>query len=549
MGNDGMKRREFIESLVAGFSIGILDWSAMPVAAAEGASDDAFDAIIIGSGLGGLSCAAALARQGFRALVLEQHDKPGGYATTFKRQGFVFDVSLHSTTIGERNGLHNLIPGFPEIADVEFVPHPHLYRAVFPDHDIRLPQKGLGKYVAMLIERFPAEKAGIEGLFAYMQTMAGEVEKISKAKSPIDMSRLPVNYPLLFKGTVMSWGKMVDARVKDAKCKAIISSLWPYYGLPPATLSPFYYALPTLSYLQGGGHYPKGRSQKISNALATFIEHHGGRVKANTRVERILVKDGAAVGVRTAKGDEYKARVVVSNANAHDTFNKLLSEGDRPKAYVQRLDKLSVSLSSFHVFLGLKKDLIKEVGIKDTEIFQYAGYDHEAAYEAMVKADVATCGFSLTLYDNLYEGYSPPGKNTVDLLTLQGYDFWKPFAEDYFDGEKDAYRAKKEEMADILIDRAEKAHLPGLRAAIEVREVGTPLTNIRYTSNHRGAIYGFDQTMDNAGQMRLAHKTPIKNLFLSGAWTRPGHGYGGVIPSGLECAGEIMQGWKAEKKA
>jgi prolycopene isomerase len=99
-------------------------------------------------------------------------------------------------------------------------------------------------------------------------------------------------------------------------------------------------------------------------------------------------------------------------------------------------------------------------------------------------------------------------------------------------------------MADILIDQAEKTLLPGLRSAIDVIEIGTPLTNVRYTGNYRGAVYGFDQTLNNSGQNRLGHKTPIKNLYLAGAWSRPGHGYGAVIPSGLECFGEIMQEWK-----
>ena len=117
--------------------------------------------MIIGSGLGGLSCAAAFARKGYRPLVLEQHDKPGGYATAFRRPGgFVFDVSLHSTTVGERNGVRNLIGGFPEITEVEFVPHTHLYRAIFPEHDVRVPQRDVPGYVAMLVRLFPDEKAG-----------------------------------------------------------------------------------------------------------------------------------------------------------------------------------------------------------------------------------------------------------------------------------------------------------------------------------------------------------------------------------------------------
>jgi prolycopene isomerase len=98
-------------------------------------------------------------------------------------------------------------------------------------------------------------------------------------------------------------------------------------------------------------------------------------------------------------------------------------------------------------------------------------------------------------------------------------------------------------MAEVLIQMVEKTLLPGLSSAIEVKEIGTPLTNIRYTGHHRGAIYGWDQTVNNSGSQRIGHATPIKNLWLAGAWSKPGHGYGAVIPSGLECFGEIMKHW------
>ncbi len=152
-------------------------------------------------------------------------------------------------------------------------------------------------------------------------------------------------------------------------------------------------------------------------------------------------------------------------------------------------------------------------------------------------------GYAVTLYDNIYKGYSPAGKNTVNIITFQGYDHWKPLESEYFSGNKSAYREGKERMADILIEKADATLLPGLADAIEVKEIGTPLTNVRYTSNYRGAIYGWDQTVDNSGQSRLGHETPVKNLYLAGAWTRPGHGYGSVLSSGLECFGEIMQKW------
>lgn len=537
-------RRNFIKTILAGIPAFSLDWASFPKGKSMQSNDYDYDAVIIGSGLGGLSCAAAFARQGFRPLVIEQHHTPGGYATTFERPGgFVFDVSLHSTTVGERDGIHNLIPGFPEIKDVEFVPHHNLYRVIYPEHDIRIAMKDLPSYIRILTEHFPAEKQGIEEIFADMKGLGKEIDKISEAQGKVDMSSFPKEYPILFKNFNSTWGDMLDARVKNPKLKAIISSQWGYYGLPPSKLSSFYYALPAFDYLTEGGYYPRGKSQKISDAFVAFIEEHGGRVILRQRVEQILVKDKIAYGVKTANGKTYTGKVVVSNANAYDTFHKMIEDKDSLKQLYARMEQFSVSLSSFLIFLGLKKDLVGEIGIEDTEIFYNAGYDIEADYEACLKADLDNPGFGLTLYDNLYDAYSPKGKNTVGIIVLQGYDHWEKYAEDYWRGNKQEYRKEKERMADILIKKVEDTLLPGLVDSIEVKEIGTPLTNIRYTGNYRGAIYGWDQTVDNSGNRRFPNRTLIKNLYLSGAWTSPGHGYSAVISSGLQCFAEIMNEW------
>ncbi len=539
-----LQRRDFLKTLLAGIPILALDWDSFPTGKNTAKSETEFDAVVIGAGLGGLSCAAAFARQGFKPLVLEQHYVPGGYASAFKRPGgFVFDVSLHSTTVGERNGIHNLIPGFPEIKDVEFVPHPSLYRAIFPDHDYRVPQRNLKKYIEMLVGYFPEEKQGIEGIFEDMSGLSGDINKYSQAGGQVDMSTFPKEFPYLFRNHNRTWGALVDTRIKNLKLKAIISSLWGYYGLPPSKLSCLYYALPTIGYLQEGGYYPKGTSQKMSDAFVKFIEDRGGKVMLKTRVEKILTEDHTAYGVKVEDGTEFKGKVVVSNANAFDTFLKMTDEKDYLKDYLAGFERYSVSLSCFQVFLGLKKDLVEEVGIKDSEIFYGAGYDDDAAYKAFLEADVENSGYGLMLYDNVYKGYSPEGKNTVNILLLQGYDHWEKYEADYKKGNKKAYRAEKERMAEILIKKVEETVLPGLSEAIEVKEIGTPLTNWRYTLNYRGAIYGWDQTLNNTGPNRVPHSTPIKDLYLAGAWTQPGHGYGAVVPSGLQCFGEIMRTW------
>lgn len=471
MGKKGIDRRHFLKYVMGSAGLLALDWNSLPRRVAALAKEDEYDAVIVGSGLGGLSCAAAFARQGFEVLVLEQHDKPGGHATAFQRPGgFNFDVSLHSTVIEERKGLHNLIPGFPEITEVQFVPHPSLYRVIYPDYDITVPQRDPKAYTAKLVSLFPEEKDGIEGILGDMQGLLDEVQKMSRANGQIDMERFAVDYPLMSRLYNRTWKDMLDARVG-----------------------------------------------------------------------KILTKDHAAYGVRTSEGEKFKSRVVVSNANPFDTFRKLTDEEQYLSTYLDQLDHYSVSLSSFQIFLGLKDDIVGKSGIKDSEIFYETGYDMEEGYLAARRGEIGTNGYALTLYDNMYKGYSPQGKNTVNITTFTGYDYWKKFEAAYFAGDKDEYRKEKERLADILIDKVEKTLLPGLSGAIEVKEIGTPLTNVRYTSNYRGAIFGLDQTVDNSGPSRLGHDTPIGNLYLAGAWTKPGHGYGSVLSSGVECFGEIVQ--------
>jgi all-trans-retinol 13,14-reductase len=545
MSPNAWERRDFLKTLLAGIPLAAWDWKAFPRGGQEKLPPGTYDAVVIGAGLGGLSAAAAFARQGFKVLVLEQHSVAGGYASAFKRPGgFTFDVSLHSTTVGFRNGIANLISGFPEIEDVVFTPHRPLYRAVYPDHDIRVPDRDAAGYIALLKKDFPDDGAAIDGIFADMKGLTDDVQRLSSGGQP-DMANFPKTYPFLFKNLNRTWGAMLDERVQNPKLKAVISGLWGYFGLPPSKLSAFYYAMPLIGYLENGGFYPAGTSQRISDAFVGLIKKNGGEVKLNTRVEKILTLEHAATGVRTADGAEFKARAVVSNANAVDTLARMMDEREFLKDTLARMDKYSISFSTLLVWMGLKTDLVRKVGIKDSEIFYYPGYDVESDYAAALAGGLPDDpGFGLTLYDNVCPGCSPKGKNTVNIIAMQGYDYWKKYETDYFYGNKDAYNKEKMRLADILIGQAEKRFLPGLRKAIEVVEVATPLTNLRYTSNPRGAIYGWDQTVDNSGQRRFPQKTPIKNLYLAGAWTFPGHGYGACIPSGLACFGQVMADWK-----
>jgi all-trans-retinol 13,14-reductase len=545
MSDKTVLRRDFLKSVLAGVPLVSWDWNAFPRGTGRDKAGDAYDAVIIGAGLGGLSCAAAFARQGFKPIVLEQHSKPGGYATTFKRGGgFVFDASLHSTTVGERNGSANLIAGFPEIEDVRFVPHPSLFRLVYPDHDFKIAQKNPQAFFDTLGGFFPEEKDGLQALLGDMKGVAGDIGRYQAIQGPPNMASFPKDFPFLFRMFSKTWGQVVDARLKNLKAKALVSFCAGYYGLPPSKLASFYYALPTYGYLAQGGYYPVGRSQAISDALVKIIESRGGKVQLRTSVEGIVTQDHAAVGVRTSDGKIYNGRVVVSNANAFDTMHAMMpGEADFLKDFLGRMDRYKAGFSLFQVFLGLKKDLVREIGLTDSEISISPGYDIEAEFAGLDKADPETCGYGVTCYDNVVPGYSPAGKNTISFTVAQSYDYWLKHEAAYKRGDKEAYRKDTERMADVLVRRAEEKLLPGLSKAIEVRDAATPLTNWRYTRNYRGAVYGWDQTLDNSGSRRMTPNTPIKNLYLAGAWTSPGGGYSAVIPSGLACFAEIMKTW------
>ena len=168
--------------------------------------------------------------------------------------------------------------------------------------------------------------------------------------------------------------------------------------------------MPFMGYLSAGGFYPKGRSQTISNAFARFIESHGGKILLNTKVEKILVKDGSASGVGTAGGKAFTAKAVVSNASPFATFGTMMEDQSLVADYMAKCSQYSVSMSCFQVFLGLKEDLVRKTGITDSEIFYEPSYDPDAGYANALNADVEHGGFGLSLYDNIFDGYSLPGR-------------------------------------------------------------------------------------------------------------------------------------------
>jgi prolycopene isomerase len=499
-----------------------------------------YPAVVVGSGIGGLTSAAYLAKHGFKVKVIEKHEQPGGYATSFSRGDFRFEVSLHATCVND-NPQSRILEELGVLDRISMEPLPDLHRVVTPSHDVHFPHADAAEYKQILVGKFPAEEKGINAFVDEMVGVADEVDRLARNDFHFTRLLFPVQYRHMWNLRDKTLYDLLAKHIASAELRSLLAVTWPYYGLPPSRLSAFYFSVATGDYINKGGYYIRNRSQDLSNTLVSIIEENGGEVILGRKVERILTRSGAATGVADAEGREYPARAVISNASAPSTFLDLVGDDGLTNGYGDRLRALRPSLSSFVVWLGLDQDITKR--IRDAEIFLTAGHDPELDYSAALNVDPANVALAVTVYDNIFPDYSPPGKTTMSIMFLSGYHFWRRFEKDYRAGRKDAYNEEKERIADAIVERVERRLVPGLTDMIEEYEVSTPLTNIRYTGNPEGAIYGYEQSLGNSFMTRLENRTPIRFLYLASSWASPGGGFAGTLRSGQQTFRCLIDDW------
>jgi len=540
MTKQGISRRSFV-SITAMTALAMaLDWRKINAYAAKIGPMKDYPTVVIGAGLGGLCCGAYLAKQGVPVTMVEQHSIPGGYATAFDRGRFTFEVSLHGTSINN-NATARILDNMGVLKKLRLVQLPEIYRLKAPGLDIAVPQQDPEAFIALLSKHFPGEEKGIRTFVSEMVGLSDEVERLHEKKGQFIKILFPVQYRKMWNIRNKTFADFLNDHVKNSELQSALSSLWGYYGLPPSKLSAFYYANATGGYLRHGSFYIRERSQNLSDALADAIEEQGGKILYNTAADKILVKGGAVTGVALSDGKTLPARAVVSNASALTTFKHMVPTETVPPDYVKKLEGFRPSISSFIVWLGLNRELrgkIKGCGIHVT-----SGRGPELDYHSCMNGEVDRGSFSVSIYDNIFEGYSKPGTSSLMLLCLCGYEPWRRFEKDYRDGNKTDYEREKTRWTDILIRRAEQEVVPGLSSMIEVKEAATPLTNWKFTRNPSGAIYGFEQSMDNAFMNRIDNRTPVKGLYLASAWGNPGGGFGGVLRAGEQAFEKIMEDW------
>lgn len=535
-------RRSFLTISAMTAATIALDWKKVHAMATKMGPKSEYPTVIIGAGLGGLCCGAYLARQGLPVTIVEQHDIPGGYATSFDRaQGkFTFEVSLHGTT-AKNNAVERILKDIGVYDRLDFVELPDVYCLKTPNFIINVPQRDPDAYVQNLATHFPEEENGIRSFVNEMIDIAEETDQLHQKKGEFVKLFFPFQYPKMWHVRNQTLAEMLSEHVNNQELKDILAGLWGYYGLPSSQLSAFYYSTATGGYLKNGSWYIKHRSQDLSNAMADEIEKAGGKIIYGNSVNKISLKDNAVSGVELSDGSAIAAKAVVSNASALTTFQKMLPKKSVPEDYLNTLADYRPSISSFIVWLGLNKDITDRVSCYGTHVT--GKQDLEAGYQSCLRGDIESGPFGVAVYDKAFNGYSLAGTSSVMLLFLCGYEPWKKFESEYKNNDKHKYYQEKNRWTDILIQRAEKEVIPGLSSMIEVKESATPLTNWQYTGNTQGAIYGFEQSMDNAFMNRISNETPISGLYLAGSWGDPGGGYEGALRSGEITFQNLMEFW------
>ena len=496
-----------------------------------------FDVIIIGAGLGGLSAGCLLSKNGKKVLLLEQHDKVGGFATNFKRKGFTFDVSLHNLFLPSDNKiLKNILSELNILDKIRFKPFKEFQRIIFPEHDIVIP-KGINNYSQLLKIHFPSEADGIDAFFNTMNSVNEEFEDINTRYESMndiqdDYPMLPVKYPNLVKLVEKSLGELIDNVIKDEKLKGILSQLWWLNGLPPGEQASLASSLTIFNYYQYSGGLIDGTSQELSDSFKEEIELNNGEIHVKTKVVKINMNFGRVSGVLTENGEIFKAPVIISNSNAPETFTQMIDEDFLNKKFIKKIKNYKVSVSALQLYIGLDCDP-RELGMNNHSLCIYNSYDHEENFENIIRGDYEDYFFCITNYSPFYNELKEQGKGIIHILTLDHIRNWEGYS-------KDDYKKRKKEVAGLFINRAEK-YIPGLSKHIEVSELGTPVTIKRYTGHPEGAIYGFSQNLFQSGINRLSSFTPIEGLYLAGAYCYPGGGYFSVIFSGYNTAKLILK--------
>ncbi len=489
------------------------------------APDSRYDAILIGSGVGGLVAGNLLARAGMKVLLVEQHYMVGGYCSTFRRGGYTFDAATHfypllgnpDTLTGRLLGELGVETGWVKMDPVDTFHFPDGSRFEVP--------ADLATYQAKVKAEFPDEAEALDRFFVEVKEVyfLGLLHYF-RGKPIEQMDRL-------LKVRDLTVREVLNARFRDKKLKLLLAADCPHWGSPPGRTSFVFDSMLRLSYFLGN-YYPKGGSQAFADELALRFEEQGGHLLTSAQVNRIHVERGKAIGVDLEvlcgpvkshfPGGRIASDVVISNADLLQTLERLVGPEHLPPETLPEVRSLRPTFPCWLTHLGLK-------GVSNEELERVQGYYWDGWDMDRVGIDALRFKlFAPTLYE---PDMAPPGGQVLIIQKVLEMDFDR--VEDW--------PSHKAEIEAFLFGHLEKL-MPGIGKKIVVRSSASARTSHRFTLNTQGAMLGWEMSPEQLGDGRPTIETPIEGLYCVGHWTRPGGGITPVIVSAQQVAQKVLSG-------
>ena len=478
--------------------------------------------VIIGSGLGGLSCGCIMAKNGYEVTVLEQGDQIGGCLQCFRRGDVVFDTGMHyigSALPGET--LHTILRYLGVSDSIKLAPlDPTGYDVIsFRGEHYRFAN-GKEAFVRQLAEHFPKSSSELERYY--------DLIKLVAQSSP--MHSLNRHYDLSIHADyqMRSVDEVINGVVTDPVLRQVLAGILPLYAGEKGR-TPFSTHALIFDFYNQSAFRIVGGSSLVADSMVETIRNHGGKVLLRHKAGKIECNDTQATAVITEDGERFPADLVISAIHPTNTIGLIDSHLIRP-AYRRRLQDIHNTTSAFTVYLKFKKDTVPYM---NSNLYYYRGHSIWRC-EDYDDASWPKC----LLYMHFCHEDNPKWAQTGEILTYMDFKEMEPWQGTQIGHRGESYQAFKRMKAEKAIDALEQ-EVPGIRDKIEHYYTSTPLTYLYYTGTPCGSMYGMAKDIHTLGTGSVTCRTNIPNLLLTGQ-SITSHGMLGVLAGSLVTCSEVL---------